>query len=351
MRIAFLSAYSGPVKRGIESWVNELATRLAEEHEIVVYQLGETTSEPYTVKTVDIPVDWDEADMTGTKEREYDLDYWSKMLGRFTYKLLSDLMEFEPDIVFPLNGSWELPISRKYCDYSGAKMVLVGHWNVEKEFVHKPDLFVAVSERQAEKAKSFFDGPVEVIPNAVDTKRFSAKGDQYPLDVAEPRILTVGALVESKHILETIRATARLEDVSLVVCGDGDLRDEVTDLGENLLGDRFQLLQLEHSEMLALYRACDLFTLVPETEEAFGIVYLEALASGLGVVSTDDSVRRNIVGEAGFFVEDPSDTEIYAQTLKQALETDFGNIPRTQAEKFSWDEVAKKYEITLQELL
>ena len=77
--------------------------------------------------------------------------------------------------------------------------------------------------------------------------------------------------------------------------------------------------------------------------EAFGIVYVEAMASGLPVVATDDENRREIIGDAGLFV-DPENIEEYAQTLGKALKTDFGEKPRQQAKKFSWDKIASQYE-------
>ena len=343
LRIAFLSAYSGPVQRGIEGWVSEIASRLAKQHSVVVYQLGEDPGGAYPVKTVPTPVAWDEPDMTNTPEREHDIDYWSGMLGRFTFDLLPDLLEFAPDIVLPLNGSWEVPICRKYCDYSGAKMVLVGQNYYEKELAYGPDLYIATSDAQAERIRSLFEGPVEVIYNAVDISRFTPEGGQRSLDLSRPRILTVGALVDQKHIRETVRAVGNLPEASLVVCGDGDLREEVCQLGEDLLGDRFLLLSLNYDEMPALYRACDLFTFTPDPSEAFGLVYLEAMASGLGVVALDDGLRRKIVGEAGIFVADPHDEAAYAEVLAEALETDFGGRPRQQAEGFSWDKAALAY--------
>jgi len=351
LRIAFLSAYSGPVKRGIEGWVSEVASRLAKQHAVVVYQLGEDPGGVYPVKTVPTPVDWDQPDMTNTPEREHGIDYWSAMLGRFTFDLLPDLLEFAPDIVIPLNGSWEVPICRKYCDYSGAKMVLVGQNYYEKELAYGPDLYIATSDTQAEWIRSLFAGPVEVVYNAVDTSRFTPEGERRSLDLSRPRILVVGALVDQKHIRETIRAVGNLPAASLVVCGDGDLREEVRQLGEDLLGERFLLLSLDYDEMPALYRACDLFTFAPDPSEAFGLVYLEAMASGLGVVALDDALRHRIVGEAGLFVADPHDEAEYAKVLAAALETDFGERPRQQAAGFSWDKAAHAYDALFRNLV
>ncbi len=70
---------------------------------------------------------------------------------------------------------------------------------------------------------------------------------------------------------------------------------------------------------------------------------LEALASNIAVVATDDPIRREIVGSAGLFV-DPTDTEAYSKAIEKALNTNWGDKPRKQAEKFGWDKIANEYE-------
>jgi glycosyltransferase involved in cell wall biosynthesis len=76
--------------------------------------------------------------------------------------------------------------------------------------------------------------------------------------------------------------------------------------------------------------------------EAFGIVYLEALASNLAVVAPNDLARQEIVGQAGILI-DPDNISQYANALAKALSRKWNNIPRTQAEKFSWQIVGDKY--------
>ncbi len=53
---------------------------------------------------------------------------------------------------------------------------------------------------------------------------------------------------------------------------------------------------------------------------------------------------NEIVGNAGFFVNNPEDAKELSAAINLALKTDWGDKPRGQAEKFSWDKVTKKYE-------
>jgi glycosyltransferase involved in cell wall biosynthesis len=103
------------------------------------------------------------------------------------------------------------------------------------------------------------------------------------------------------------------------------------------------MVSVPFEKMPEIYRMADVFTLPSASSESFGNVLVEAMASGLPVVATDDPVRREIVGEAGIFI-DPTNTDEYAKALQKALDTNWGDAPRRQAEKFSWDSIAQKYE-------
>jgi len=141
-----------------------------------------------------------------------------------------------------------------------------------------------------------------------------------------------------------------LEKGSLLILGGDRDQGMVTALAEKLLGrERFMLMKVSPAEIPKFYRNSDLFTLPSNEFEAFGIVYLEALASGLPVVATDDALRKEIIRDAGILVN-PEDIDVYAKALEKALKTDWGDKPRNQAKKFSWDKVVKKYESLFQEL-
>jgi len=194
-----------------------------------------------------------------------------------------------------------------------------------------PDVFVALTSHQATWAKKI--NPfvkIIVIPNGVDLHQFNPQVKPIKINLPRPVILTVGARNPSKvgeisKRQELLIAAAKKISCSVLCVGRG--------------GD----LSLKHGEMPGIYTACDLFSYPTSSRESFGIAMLEAMASGLPVVATDDPIRREIVGNAGLFV-DPVDTDAYSATLQKALSAKWGDKPRHQAEKFSWDIIAQKYD-------
>jgi glycosyltransferase involved in cell wall biosynthesis len=181
------------------------------------------------------------------------------------------------------------------------------------------------------------------IPNGVDLEKFGRKVKPAKVALPRPVILCVAALEAGKRIDLTIRAVAGLKKGSLLVAGDGADKEKLLALGEKMLPGRFRILQAPHERTPAYYAAADLFTMVPVPCEAFGIVYLEAMAAGLPVVAPDDPIRREIVGRGGLYVN-PESTEEYSRALDEALRVRWGDVPRRQAEKFSWDKIAVNYE-------
>lgn len=136
-----------------------------------------------------------------------------------------------------------------------------------------------------------------LIPNGIDATRFTpgaANRSEFGLPDDAKIVLMVSALIPSKHVLEGIRAVARLPDAFLLVAGDGPLRAEFDALAAQLLPGRHRRLSIAMDRMPGLYRCADAF-LHMSRDEAFGNVYVEALASGLPVVAHDYPTARWIL--------------------------------------------------------
>jgi glycosyltransferase involved in cell wall biosynthesis len=215
-----------------------------------------------------------------------------------------------------------------------------------------PDIFIGATKYQTNWAKKVNPFVKTVtIPYGASLDKFARTVKKLDLDLPRPIILSVGAFVPIKRHHLTIEAVSRLTGGSLVIAGSkGESENELQKLGNEKLSKRFKLMTISHDQIPLLYRSADLFVFPTSRWESFGIVLVEAMASGLPVVAADDPIRREIVGDAGLFV-DPTNTNLYAETIEKALSTNWGNKPRKQAEKFDWKNIAEQYEKLFKDIL
>jgi len=355
MKLAFVNFYSGFAERGGETYVDSLAKELTKKHEVYVFQAGQkNTKRPFSVKVIKTSYNpshfHSHLPVTHLLKRLF-IDYFHLKELVFTFKLLPSLFQVKPDIIFPQNSGWQVLILRAFSSLISAKVVVAGQsgpgWNDKVNLYIKPDIFVALTRPQAKwakKATPWKNQKIVVIPNGVNLSEFSPLGPKRVIDLPEPVILAVAAAIKSKRVKDTIRAVSKIKNASLLVLGTGPEEQQEDALGKNLLGNRYKRLKVSHSDMPSIYRSSKVFTLCSDSSEAFGIVYLEALASGLPCVATDDSSRREILGKTGIYVKDPHDPKEYSDALKQALKKKTKSTQLSQAEKYSWTKIAQQYE-------
>lgn len=190
--------------------------------------------------------------------------------------------------------------------------------------------------------------PSVLIPNGVDPSRFAAgPGDRAALGLPAgvPVVLMVSALIPSKRVLEGIQAVARLKGVHLLVLGDGELKSKAQELGSGLMGDRFHLRSLPFEAMPGAYRCADVFLHMSKIEP-FGNVYVEALASGLPVVTHDREATRWTLEGLGTLVNTDEPDAVAAGVLRALdLRTPAHAAARRALveRRFSWAAIADGY--------
>ncbi|MGI5828353.1 MAG: glycosyltransferase family 4 protein [Patescibacteria group bacterium] len=351
MKIAFLSFYSGLTFRGAETFVDALALRLAKKHSVSVFQIGKKQADKtYNQYVVESNYREKPINPTGILRKIF-LDYHYRHIFTFTLQVLPILNKETPDIVVPVNGSWQTLLVKLFTNIS---VVVSGQaglgWDERWNLLCKPDLFIALTNRNAIWVRTVApQQKVEVIPNGVDLSLYKKTGDKSKkVKLKKPVILCVAGGEKYKRIDATINAAKLLPNASLLVVGGSS---ETEKYGKRLLGDRFQQLKVSQNQMPGIYRTADVFTLISEANEAFGIAYLEAMATGLAIVAPDDEQRREIIGKAGLYVKEPLNSQDYASKLEKALETKWRSIPRKQAENFDWDTIASQYEKVFSNLL
>lgn len=192
-----------------------------------------------------------------------------------------------------------------------------------------------------------------LVPNGMDAARFTpGPGERaaFGLPPDRPVVLMVSALIPSKFVAIGVEAVARLPDAHLVVAGDGPLRATVDALAAARLPGRYTRLTATPDRMPALYRTADAF-LHLSRDEAFGNVYVEALACGLPVVAHDYPVARWILGAHGRLT-DTADPARVADALRAALDDPGDPAARhtAAADRFDWSVVAAGYAAFIKEL-
>jgi glycosyltransferase involved in cell wall biosynthesis len=335
MRIAFLNGYQN--ERGAETFVKELSDRLKGRHEVLVISGSRKNPKRW-------PFLW-----------RLFLDPHGVYTFLFTFGNLFRIWKDKFDIVIPINGGWQPALVRLITWLYGGKMVISGQsgigWDDKNNLWCFPNCFVALSSfagKWAKKVNPFVK--IINIPNGVDINKFKPDGEKLNLKLTKPVIITVGALTQSKRIDLVIKAVAKLKNTSLLVVGDGDLKRDLQDLGKEFLGNRFELISLPFSEMPIAYRTADLFTLVSESYYSFEIAIVEALATNLPVVVNSDSIRKEIIKDAGFLV-DPTDISSFSKTISKALNTNWDDKPRKVALNFFWDKISGEYEKLFSDLV
>ncbi|PWC40319.1 glycosyltransferase family 4 protein [Azospirillum sp. TSO35-2] len=215
---------------------------------------------------------------------------------------------------------------------------------------------VANSEGLADLARRFApDQPVAIIPNGVDTQRFTPRdGAADPADGLS--LLFVGRVVRQKGLDVLFEALASLPPaglagVTLRIVGDGPARPELEAQAQRLgLSERVRFLGwLGRDDLPATYRAADAFVF-PSRDEGMPNVVLEAMAAGLPVVATRIAGNRDLVvdGETGLML-DTDDVPALAATIARLA----GDAPlrrrlgaggrRRVVDHFSWRAVAAAY--------
>lgn len=150
--------------------------------------------------------------------------------------------------------------------------------------------------------------------------------EHVPHKWAVPTLVTVGHLVARKRHSDVVRALWLLRDrhpqLRYLVIGDGPEREPLARLAAELgVAERVEMAgQLPHDEALARAGACHVFVM-PSVDEAFGVVYVEAMAAGLPAFGTrGEPGPQEIAGAGeGLRLVPPGDVEALAGELDALL--------------------------------
>ena len=201
-----------------------------------------------------------------------------------------------------------------------------------------------------------------IVPYGVDVDRFSPlRADRtlrsrWEIPPGATMVLALGRLVTKKGFTHLIEAARRVEDVHVVVAGEGDLRSELEQQAR-AAGNRVRLVGALDRETAARALAAADVVVVPSIVDAAGNVdglpntVLEALASGRAVVASRVAGIPDVVedGVSGLLVT-AGDPEALAAVLQRlardpAERERLGRQARARAvERHGWEAAARSFE-------
>jgi UDP-glucose:(heptosyl)LPS alpha-1,3-glucosyltransferase len=214
---------------------------------------------------------------------------------------------------------------------------------------------IAISELVKRNIIEHYHVPAEdivVIYNGVDLDRFRPANRErfrnevrrhYDIPDSTRVFLFVGSGFERKGVRYLIEAAEKLDSsVTLLIVGKGSgekFHDIIKKQRVIFCGPQKQIEQY--------YAAADAFVF-PTVYEPFGNVHLEALASGLPVITTRNSGASEIIdeGKSGFVVQEPEDRTAISGSMKKLLDADLlramGCHARKTAEKFTMERFVRE---------
>lgn len=213
---------------------------------------------------------------------------------------------------------------------------------------------IAISKTVAQSMENVYGNvikkPVCVIYNGVDLESFSMRCNSENDSII---YIGIGRLTKQKNFEFMIRAFEKVTHICdktrLIILGEGELKSDLEKLIESYkIVDKVELLgytpdvsrYLQHSDVF----------LMTSLYEGFGLVLVEAMASGLPVIATKVDAIPEIVrdGIDGFNVEKNS-VNIFAEKMIELAKNPekrkkMGEYARKHAQKFELKKMIKNYE-------
>jgi phosphatidylinositol alpha-mannosyltransferase len=215
--------------------------------------------------------------------------------------------------------------------------------------LHRVTVRTAVSNAARALAEEYFPGDFVITPNGIDLERFE-KASAMTLSKSPMSVLFFSRLEKRKGLSVLIRAAALMTDVDfrLVVAGAGPLERSAKSLASSLGVEADFLGRVDEADVAGVFRSATVYCAPGLGGESFGIVLLEAMASGVPVVCSDLPGFRDVAKEPALLVP-PGDPESLAAALRRVL-TDpsererMSIASRARAADYDWNVLVKQVE-------
>jgi glycosyltransferase involved in cell wall biosynthesis len=301
MRIALCSDTYHPIADGVANHLVDYKVELEKRgHSVRVYTVFSTNDGVFGLPSYRFPL------------------YKEYRVGIPVYEMYRDLERFDPQVIhihtpFTL-GTMGYRYARKrniptigtyHTDFVNMdntvrfpfiKSILNIGFQYNMHLYAKLDMVISPSKLVADHL-SDFGNKSKIVPVGIDLSKFvynENKEDYY---------LFIGRLTRDKGVLELLEAAARLPNKEFKIAGTGPLRDSVKDYANRYRNIEY-LGYVSEQDKIDLLKNAKLLV-APSRAETFGVVFIEAMASGTPVVGSSETREIGILRDDynGWFVK------------------------------------------------
>ena len=215
---------------------------------------------------------------------------------------------------------------------------------------------IAVSTAARDSIGMYLDADYAIIPNGIDTKRFNPRNEKLSVfGDKSPLILYVGRFEPRKGLKYLFQAfnkiIQKLPHAGLIVVGEGRLKEYYRSFLSKDAAGNVSFEGKVSMEMLPRYFVtCDIFCSPAYTGESFGIILLEAQASGTPVIASGIQGYRTVItnNNNGILVP-PKNPDAIAEAVT-SIHTDPSLKARLvekgleSVQQYSWENVTSRIE-------
>lgn len=216
------------------------------------------------------------------------------------------------------------------------------------------DVMTAVSPSATTYVRTLSTRNVSIIANGIDLEKYKFIDKTPTASGKSKKILYVGRLEKRKGVNYLLQAFAVLRRVhpeyQLLIAGDGPDREKLEEfVRDNRISSVRFLGYIEEKHKLDLLHQADIFCSPALYGESFGIVLLEAMASGCVTVAGNNTGYESVMrGRGQVSIVNPKDIAEFARRLAllgsdEELRSLWREWARAEAEKYSYDRIIDQY--------
>ncbi len=230
----------------------------------------------------------------------------------------------------------------------------------QERSIQDPDRCLVVSKHWQLELKRQYGIEAPIVPNGVDIQRFSphldgsetALQDRLGLHGA-PLFLTVGGVAKRKNSIRLVQAFTKIlqhhPQSQLVIAGGVTVfdykayQDEFSKVVQGLgTGSLILAGVVTDQDLPLLYRCADAFVF-PSLKEGWGLVVMEAIASGLPVLTSNQVPFTEFLTSEQAVLVNPLSVEAIATGMEALLKTNSSQVEASQRilSQYSWAQSAR----------